>query len=308
MRALALVILAAMACGGAYAQSDDLVSAAKRGDAAAVRSLLQAGADANQRDFISLGGNIGDATALMAASFQGSLEAVQALLAAKADVNATMSEKKDGETALTFAVWKGHVEVARALLAANANVDHETSGESPLYAAARSANLNMVKVLLTAKPKLNRQGRGGQTALMYAISTGRRDSPEMARLLIEAGADVNLQTNTGISALMVAVQRDLATVQRLLAAGAGVDFKFCTVASVRRTEGVLVLSWDRFNSTALAIASSLGNVDIVRALLAAKADVNLAQCDGKTPLTLATENGHAEVAELLRAAGAVLQR
>jgi len=305
--ALAAVMLAAMACGftgiGAYAQSDGLVSAAKRGDLSTVNRLLQAGADVNQRKFASVGG-LGDATALMAASFNGSLDVVQTLLAAKADVNATLSEKKDGATALTLAVQEGHVDVVRALLAANADVDHPCCETSPLYFAARTANLSMVKVLLTAKPDLNRQAISDTTALIRAIATGKPDSPEIARLLIEAGANVNLSTTDGVTALTVAVQRSLATVRQLLAAGANVDFRWCSVTPGRRA-GAWV-SWDPGHATALGIASSLGKADVVQALLNAKANVNLAQCDGKTPLMLAVENDHPEVAELLRSAVAAL--
>ena len=72
--------------------------------------------------------------------------------------------------------------------------------------------------------------------------------------------------------------------------------------TVPRPEGV-VFSYDRARkATALGVASPLGRAEVVQALLAAKADVNLAQCDGKTPLMLALENGHQEVAELLRRA------
>ncbi len=304
IRLAVVVAVCAFAGTGAYAQNDDLVSAAERGDSFAVKRLVQAGVDVNQRKFLYLG-VAGDATSLMVASYRGSLEMVQALLAAKADVDATLSEKKDGETALTLAVQQGSVEVVRALLAANADVDHRGPDVSALYAAARAANLDMVKVLLTAKPNLNRQGKSGETALMWGISTGRRDSPEIARLLIDAGAHVNLPNRNGVTALTLAVQRDLPTVQRLLAAGAEVDFRFCSVdASTPVRPRGFVLSWDRAHTTALAIASTLGKADMVRALLAAKADVNLAQCDGKTPLTLALENDHQQVAELLKSAGA----
>jgi hypothetical protein len=58
-------------------------------------------------------------------------------------------------------------------------------------------------------------------------------------------------------------------------------------------------------STALMLASQNGRQEIVRALLAAKADVNAKRGDGSTALILASQNGHQEVAQLLKTAGAV---
>ena len=48
----------------------------------------------------------------------------------------------------------------------------------------------------------------------------------------------------------------------------------------------------------------LGERDFVRLLLAAKADVNVTRRDGNTALSLAMQNEHAEVVELLTRAGA----
>jgi ankyrin repeat protein len=62
----------------------------------------------------------------------------------------------------------------------------------------------------------------------------------------------------------------------------------------------------RGGSTALTIASAKGRSDIVRLLLAAKADVSAADDGGKTASMLAVENGHAEVARLLTSAAAAL--
>ena len=55
----------------------------------------------------------------------------------------------------------------------------------------------------------------------------------------------------------------------------------------------------RGGNTPLTIASAKGRSDIVRLLLAAKANVSAADDDGKTALMLALENNHAEVAKLL---------
>jgi ankyrin repeat protein len=48
----------------------------------------------------------------------------------------------------------------------------------------------------------------------------------------------------------------------------------------------------------------MGNVDSVKALIAAGADVNIADIQGETPLQMATFNAKADVVAILRAAGA----
>ena len=52
-------------------------------------------------------------------------------------------------------------------------------------------------------------------------------------------------------------------------------------------------------NTALIIASQRGYLDIVKALIAAGADVNAASKDGNTALTVASSNGHLEVVKAL---------
>ena len=53
-----------------------------------------------------------------------------------------------------------------------------------------------------------------------------------------------------------------------------------------------------YRTTALVVASALGNKDTVEALLAAGADANKTECHGVTALMWAVDNGHAELAEL----------
>lgn len=53
--------------------------------------------------------------------------------------------------------------------------------------------------------------------------------------------------------------------------------------------------------TALMLAVSHGRVDVVKALLACEADVNVQDDDGSTALMCACEHGHKEIAGLLLA-------
>jgi len=190
--------------------------------------------------------------------------------------------------------------VVRALLAAGADVNLANA----VYEAAKGRNVALVTLLLTAKPDLNLRSKlGGITALMWGIAQGPL---EIARSLVEAGANVNVSDDNGVTPLALAVEgrgaESLALVQALLAAGAGVDSRECGKSAL---VPLLSMSYGLARgATALGLASSNGNVEVARALLAAKADVNLKQCDGSTPLMLALQNGHQEVADLLRSAGA----
>ncbi len=341
-----------MTCGFpgtlANAQSNDLITAAGRGDLSVVNALLKAGADVNDaRNTVS-----GPTTALMEASSSGHLAVVQALLAAQADVNAKRGRNShDSDTALTLASLNGHLEVVQALLAAQADVN---AGSIPaLYDATLVGNLDMVKVLLAAKPDLDwRDPFNGATAMLQALAPysfaghnqlAPRDRWDIARLLMEAGANVNVMTKTGITALMLVAEesspRSLAMAQALLAAHADVNGGWgaagtgvgnpaspsysraagytalglaASTGSVEVVQALLANSWvdvnakQRGGNTSLTIASAKGRSDVVRLLLAAKAGVSAVNDDGKTALMLALENDHAEVAKLLTSAAAAL--
>jgi ankyrin repeat protein len=325
---LAAVVLVATACGftgtWANAQSSDLITAAGRGDLPAVNALLKAGAAVNDaKNTFS-----GPTTALMEASSNGHLEVVQALLAAKADVNATRGHNsKDGDTALTLAVLNGHLNVVQALLAAKADV---SAGSIPaLYVAAGVGNPDMVRVLLAPKPVDWRDPMFGTTALMQALAPFQFHPPthlqpasgrgDVARLLVEAGANVNVMTKSGVTALMLVAEDNspssLAMVQALLAAHADVNGGGTPGAR----QGLLPISngrnsgsYARGGYTALGLAASTGSVEVVQALLDANAQravnpslaVNAKQPGGNTPLTIASAKGRADIVRLLLAARA----
>jgi hypothetical protein len=91
--------------------AQEWMRAAGAGDAARIRSLLDAGANVNA----ALEG--GD-TALIRATSKGHLPVVRMLLEAGADPNA---EREDGFTALGMAVFFGYADIVRALLAGGAD-------------------------------------------------------------------------------------------------------------------------------------------------------------------------------------------
>jgi len=151
------------------ALNEPLLSAAKRGDAAAVKSLLSKGADVNAKTRYNQ-------TPLMFAAQQGHIEVVKILLEAGADVNVTDTFYKS-VTAVSAAAEKGHAEIVKLLLEKGAK-----SKEQALYIGAQSGRAAVVKAALDL-------GGLPQEALDRALgSVDEAENKEIAELLKKAGA------------------------------------------------------------------------------------------------------------------------
>lgn len=134
----ALAILAVIPASATDRQTE-LWDAARRGDDAAVKSLLDAGADPNSE--FREGG-----TALLFAAQRGHAAVVKLLLERGADVHA--KDRLNDWTALHFGI--AYPEVVRLLVARGADVNalEEQSGHSPLWWAAVSRKPESAKTLL----------------------------------------------------------------------------------------------------------------------------------------------------------------
>src|ERR1017187_2105565 len=135
-------MLAVLLTVGALGQAPDatLGKAAREGDLARLKSLLDSGVDPNRRD-------------------------------------------DNGSTALVEAAAGGHAAATRALVAAGANPNLPSSGgRTPLLEAGPGGPV-------PARAHPNLPSSGGRTPLLEAALGGR---VEIARLLIAAGANVNL--------------------------------------------------------------------------------------------------------------------
>lgn len=162
------LLLATLQVARAQDLGDQLFNAARNGDAATVRTLLDKGVDVNTKFRYG-------ATALSYASDKGHLEVVKLLLERKADAN--VKDTFYGATPIIWAAQKGHAKVVEALLDAGAE-----GKEDALGIGAGSGHLELVKVVL-AKGGLKAE------ALTEALSAATRaKNTEIADLLTKAGA------------------------------------------------------------------------------------------------------------------------
>jgi len=145
-------------------------------------------------------------TALMLATESERDEAVKALIEGKADVNVTRSH--DGYTALHLAAAKRtpaargmrEMETCKILLEAGASPSLSTNdGTTPLMVAVKNYDYSLAKLLLERGAPVNAQNELGETAFMLLLE--RYGFIEIPRLLIEYGADLNIETFDGRNVL-----------------------------------------------------------------------------------------------------------
>ncbi|HEY2382854.1 MAG TPA: ankyrin repeat domain-containing protein [Terriglobia bacterium] len=196
-----------------------LYLACVNGNAAMIDILLRAGADANSA-------NPGGETALMTASRTGKADAVKLLLDRGADINARESVR--GQTALMWAVLENHPDVVKLLLDHAADINAQSTvvipdgttgtpqatsadigahgpgiyrsravpspsgGMTALLFAARDGNLEMARILVDAKADLEKPAANGTHPLVAAITNNHI---ELALFLLDKGADPNAADN-----------------------------------------------------------------------------------------------------------------
>lgn len=190
----------------------------------------------------------------------------------------------------------------------------------PLIDAAAAGRIEEVKRLLKAGADVGQRDPSGRTALL-AATQGNHEA--VARALIEAGSDVNAQDHQLDSPYLLAGARGHLGILRMTLA-AGADLKStnryggtalipaCHYGHVETVRELLATKIDvdhvnKLGWTALLEAVILGDggpkhTEIVRLLLAARADPRIADREGVTPLAHARSRGFGEMVRLLHEA------
>ena len=247
-------------------------------------------------------------TILMVASAFGNAQTVELLLQAGADPNMSIKTPADkfslaktktllineliGCTALILACANGHLEVVQLLLKANANPNHEQEGTgiTALIIAAHEGFSDIVQQLLEYSGDPNSiSDIDGSTALHCVLShpeTLHKDDKEkklkIIQQLTEKGANINIQNEDGVTALMMACNEGLSEVVELLLQN-GAD------PNIHGDKG-----W-----TALMYACNNGNSKVAKRLLRYNANPQLVDNDGFTALIHALRSGNKDLAHEL---------
>jgi ankyrin repeat protein len=156
---------------------------------------------------------------------------------------------------------------------------------APIHDAVSSGDINRVLALIGPELAINEKNFGDMTAIQMAV---RDDSPDIVKLLINSGADVNIgSTRLKFTPLHIAARKgDAELVNLLIDSG--------SVVNLPNHEG----------TSALHYAVRAGKNEIVELLIANGAEINIKDFEDYTPLHNAAWNGHLETVELLVSNGA----
>jgi ankyrin repeat protein len=351
-RLAAAVGVAVAASGVAYAAADlRLIQAIRNKDVQSVRTLVRQRIDVNAPQ--------GDgSTALHWAARVDDLTIADVLIRAGAHANVA---NDDGATPLHLACLNRSAGMVDRLLGAGADANAAMlNGETVLMTCARSGNATTVKALLVHGAKVNAKETGhDQTALMWAAA---QSHPDAVQLLVEAGADIRARSKIypqtvvgedtqragreelnyttlmgGMTPLLFAARDgDVECARLLTAAGAdpndhlpdGTSALVLAAYSGRGGVGALLLDKGADPNdmgsgyTALHAAVLKGDLNLVKALLAHRADPNIrmtkgtpkrrdgedfhlpATLVGSTPYLLAAKFLEADIVRALKAGGA----
>jgi ankyrin repeat protein len=284
-----------------------VVDAAMRGDRDEVRTLLKSGDDVNAAQPDGM-------TALHWAVQKSDVELAKLLLYGGANLRATT--RIGGYTPLLMASKMGEASMVDALLTAGADAKATTTnGATSLMLASLAGSADSVKMLIAHGADVNaKESVKGETALTFAAAAGRAD---VIRALTTAGADPNITTKViDLEAFnkeeqerfaQFAQQSGQANGRGGAAAGArgGRGFNPNAKPGIDRQYNYTELVGYWGGLAPLHLAARQGELGAVKALIEAKADINVRSAgDQVTPIAVAAINGNFDVAKYLLDHGA----
>ena len=257
-------------------------------------------------------------TAMHLAAVHGQTAAIQQLAASGADPSPL---EQDGKTPLHLAAEVGHEEEAAALLAVGGVVGSAAAARCKLlHAAVRKGDGGLLRTLIRAGAAVHADDwEGGQSLLHVAAARGYVSAVEV---LVAAGIPVDVLNCSGCTPLHTAAAHEgsAAGAASLVSVAAAFDSSrtqmqlhqpdvsvpmqsgntICVLKALMAA-GADLEARDMHGCTAMHHAAKYGQVQVLQQLAAAGAAVYPLDATGHTPLHVAVKDGQAEVAAALQA-------
>jgi ankyrin repeat protein len=231
---------------------------------------------------------------LFDAARKGCVRSLERLTAAGAS---RLARDREGDNALSLAARNGRLSFIEALIAGASTSERrqidapDAHGATPLLLAAKAGRTDVAKRLIEAGADIGAIDASGQTALSAAVYA---DNAEIAALLLSHGAKADSVDRSGKAVICYAAARGSAqVVAKLIEAGVDVNARY--------RADLTALMWAAGHADTTPAARV---VETIKWLLAHGAKLDLTDDRGRDALMIASSLNHVDAARTLREAGA----
>lgn len=195
-------------------------------------------------------------------------------------------ENSQSQTNLLQAVANQDVSALKENLKSNPDLEvRDEKGRTALMIATYDFDNNIAKMLIEAGADVNAQDAMENSPFLYA---GAEGNVELLKMCLENGADFNLYNRYGGTALIPAAEKGHLEVVKILS-----EIDNYPINHVNK------LGWTALLEAVILSKKSDVQTAIVKTLVEAGADINIADNDGITPLQHAKEKSLTEIVEIL---------
>lgn len=229
---------------------------------------------------------------------------VSALLDYGAD---TELSGEDEWSPIVGAIQMGNLKAVEVLISAGANIGMlDASGLTPLHFTGddrgyRTNDAEIARLLIEAGADINATTESKYTPLSHAILF---DRPEIVEVLISAGADPDIPSKRGITPLIRIASRHTPSrfmiTEALIKAGADLDARNVSGRTALHTVALMSVNVQEGCCDTLEEADAM----FAQLIIDAGADINARDDNGMTPLLLSIVENHKRATEAFLNAGA----
>ncbi len=195
-------------------------------------------------------------------------------------------ENSQSQTNLLQAVANQDVSALKKILNSTSNLEvRDEKGRTALMITTYNFDNEIAKMLIESGADVNAQDHMENSPFLYA---GAEGNVELLKMGLENGADFNLYNRYGGTALIPAAEKGHLEIVKIL-----------TNIENYPIDHVNKLGWTALLEAVILSEKNEDQTAIVRTLVEAGADINIADNDGVTPLQHAKNKSLAEVVEIL---------
>ncbi|KAF5286936.1 hypothetical protein FQR65_LT12395 [Abscondita terminalis] len=236
--------------------------------------LIDEGADINLTDSDGI-------TAFMRACKLADIDIVKKMRPNVADMNLQCNCNK--RSALHFAFINKNEDIARFLIDEGADINlTDNEGMTAFLCACETASVDVVKKMRPNVADIKLQCNSDKKTALHLASINRNN--DVARFLVDEGADINLTDNQGMTAFLYACK------------SGDIDI----VKKMRSHVENINLQCSLYKRSALHLAFINKNIAIAQYLIDEGADVNLTDCYGMTPFFCACQSADIDIVKKMR--------